>query len=426
MTDLSAAALGLGAGALGKLAPIRPAPLLGALGNSWVARGITANDAGAKHPVVVAAAILKDRVRLSYAALQGTSGATSTGILSLLPALIAAGPKIVWVEAFINDATSSFSLGTSISNMRTIADTLYRAGIVAIFETIPPRGDANNTTAVRNFNYTFNDALWDEYFSRSSSKPASFYVVDTASALTSRSSSVGANYAGYMDTDNVHLIDYGSWTVGALIAGVVDRIIAPASPLLALRSNLFDRTNYPTGILGNATMNGSAGTLTSGGSGSLASNFTLTRSVGSVLTGALSKIAGINGGEYQQVVLSSGGGGVVNEQLDITCSIAGLHSGDVVQAFTDVYATGCVKVTGCYVYLNGSATGLYRGMNPSGVSGDTLPANWDRMMRTWQVTVGATETLTFRISIVADCRLADTTGTIVIRSGGVKVLSAAA
>lgn len=402
-------------------------PLVGAFGNSWVGQSLSGNAIGAKGYVNCATSRLKGRARLSAASISGYPSQTSTTILSNINTFISSGADIGLVEMLINDPTAGVDYNTSKNNVLNTIQIFRDNGRLPIFGTVPPRSDANNTSAVRLQNLRMNDFLYD----RMAAMPSgSMYVADVASRLTDRNNSVGAPYsgAGPIYNDGVHPTDFGAWAVSDPYFSILDSLLPNIDPYPTWRTTLFDRTNNPTGWIGNPSMYGTSGTITASTpagaiTGVLADGYTATRTAGSTLTATLSKVTGVNGGEYQSIVLGATGTGIAYEQIEITRSITGCEPGDVVQGIVDIEATNLSNVLAIYVYVNGTVTGLYRGMNDSGITGDVMPTAVNRWNRTIDIPVLANETLTLKTVIVGRCTGTAPTGTILIKSSGVRVKS---
>lgn len=397
-------------------------PNMGALGNSWVAQGKSAGDLTAKGFVTWVAARLGNRVRLKRAAVMGYAGEASTSIMTHINEFCAAlGPGFALVEMLINDATSGVAFEQSVENVNLAVEKMNAAGIVPIFQTIPPRGDANNTIANRQRNYRMNDWL----ISRAASAPrGSMYVVDVASEITSRAFSSATQIAGAYGTDNVHPIDFGAYSVATPYVTLLNSLLPPASLLPAYRTTQFSRSAYPTGWLNsNPSMFGAAGTIVSGGAGTLADGLSMARTLGTAFTANPSKIAGKNNGEFQRFTLGATGLGLANEQIEISVSATGAEIGDTVEGVLAFSADDLVNVKGIYLYVNGAASGLYRTLNPSGITGDALPGNITATACTFEIPILATEALTARIVLVAKCDTAAPSGTVDVQIFGVRVLA---
>jgi hypothetical protein len=400
-------------------------PLGGCLGNSWGARGVSATDNGAQHPMVQAAAILKGRLKITPATMVGYPSQSSSVVLANIDAFIATGVRYVWCEWFINEATSGVTVAQSIANLKAGLNKFYAAGVVPIFQTVPPRSDGNNTPVIRGANQQVNDAIWAEYYAR---PRGSMYVLDAHAILTNLASTVDAPISPAYNADGVHLYDIGAATLGASLAAILDRALPPAQMIAPSQGNTFSRTLNPTGYIGNASLAGTAGTISAAGSnGTLASNFTLSRTIGSTLQAVASKVAGPNGASYQQLVLTNSATGTSNEQLEFGFTSTGvLAAADIVQGFCDMFASGMANVTSAYIYVQGSATGVWRGLTATGSTGDRLPASFDRLATTWEIPLAATETIVCKVVINADCTGAagSVAGTLTLRSAGIKVLKA--
>lgn len=398
----------------------RGPPIFGALGNSFVSsHGYNTNDYLARGFAPVLAARLKDRVRLKKEAMLGFAGQTSSVITPYIDTILATGARVIVVEMLINDVPGGLTFATSVANINYVAKQCQDAGAICIFGTIPPRSDAANTTALRQANARINDYLFTLPFNY-----RNVYVADVASQLTSRASATGAPIALVLQSDGVHPLDLSGELTSQPYFDILDRILPPVNPGV-WQTLLFDRANYPTGYPRDPSMSGTTGTANTGVSGSLATSYIGSRTIGSTFTATAAKIAGVNGGEFQQLALGATGTGIGTEQLSFSWNTTVLQAGDVIQGFAEISASGLSNVKGVYPYISAATTGTYRAMLNSGLGNDLSPSSWDRLMRTMDVTMGATETVTFGIIVVGKCDGAAPTGTLTIKRAGIKVLSAA-
>lgn len=410
----------LGGGAAAQVAAaLGGPPILGVLGNSWVSsHGVNAAGFLARGFGPVTAARLKDRVRTSLNAMVGFAGQSSTSIAPNIDQVLATGARVILVEMLINDVVGGISFATSTANIDAVAKKCQDAGAICVFGTVPPRSDANNTAAVRQGNARLNDYLFDLPY-----KFRNVHVADVASQLTRRDSGTGLPLNLVLQADGVHPLDLSGELTSQAYFDVLDKIL-PVVNRGVWQMPVFDRANYPTGYVKDASLPGSAGVPGTGVTGSVASGFGLARSVGSTFTATASKVAGVNGGEYQQVVPGGTGGGLGTEQINFGWTTTALQAGDVVQGLADITATGLTNVKGIYVYVFGTTTGTWYGLLNSGLGGDLSPPSWDRMPRTPEITLPATETIGFNVAIVGKCDGTAPTGTITIKRAGLKVLSA--
>lgn len=406
---------------LASQAMFRGSPIMAVLGNSYVSsHGYNANDTLARGFGQVLAARLKDRVRVGP--MLGFAGQSSTVIAPYIDTILAAGARVVVVEMLINDVPGGLSYATSVANINRVAKACQDAGAICVFQTIPPRSDASNTTALRQGNARINDYLFTLPFLY-----RNVYVADVASQLTSRASSTGTPISLVLQSDGVHPLDLSGELTSQPYFDVLDKLLPPIAPGV-WQTLLFDRTNYPTGYVRDPSMTGSSGTAGAGITGSVATSWNLARTIGSTFTATASKVPGVNGGEYQQIVLGGAGAGLGTEQITMSYNTTLLQLADIIQGLADISATGLSNVKGVYAYISGATTGTYRALLNSGLGNDLSPAAWDRLLRTYDPTNSrdvqllATETVTFGIAIVGKCDGTAPTGTITIKRAGIKVV----
>lgn len=405
-------------------AMFRGAPILAVLGNSWVSsHGYNTNDTLARGFGQVLAARLKDRVRVGP--MMGFAGQSSSVIAPYIDTVLAAGARVVVVEMLINNAPGGLSFATTVADINRVAKACQDAGAICVFGTIPPRSDANNTTALRQANARINDYLFTlPYLYRN------VYVADVASQLTSRASATGAPISLVLQSDGLHPLDLSGELTSQPYFDVLDKLLPPIVPGV-WQTLLFDRAAYPTGYVRDPSMTGTSGTAGAGITGSVASSWNLARTIGSTFTATASKVAGVNGGDFQQIIVGGTGSGTGTEQITMSYNTTLLQVGDLIQGLAEITATGLSNVKGAYVYVSGPTTGTYRALLNSGAGNDLSPSSWDRLLRTFDPTNGrdvqlaATETVTFGIAIVGKCDGAAPTGTFTIKRAGIKVSAAA-
>lgn len=400
-------------------------PIIGGLGNSWAAQNYNAQDWLARGYVVATAERLKDRVRLINGGILGFSGASSTTIAPHITDILNAGVRIAIMEMLINN-WSGVSFAQTQADVMIVVNACQAYGAICIFDTIPPRNDVNNTATVRAYNARIDDWLFTLPF-----KYRGIYFNDVAGALTSRASTTGAPYGLVLQSDGVHPLDVAADLISQGAYDILNTLLPPASQGV-WQTLGFDRTNYPTGWLNsNPSLTGSTGTCggstcsgtpVQGMSGSLATGYAATRPTGTTLTAVFSKIAGVNGGDYQQIVYSCPGGGLSTEEIDVSFNAAGAATGDVAKGLADVTATAMSNVKGVFVYLGGTATGTWRGNLNSGLGSDTTPASFDKLLATPDAAVLATENLTWRLIAQVRCDVAGG-GTVAFKRGGIKMVS---
>ena len=226
-------------------------------------------------------AFLGGRLRLVTNVAVGGSNTNAWISNGQVSAIVAAAPAWCLVGAPTNDREQSFAVATSKANMTAIFDSLSEAGIKVVAMGLTPRSAM--TAGQQAFTVDYNEWL------RSLDRP-NFYIADPFRQLTN-----GGTSGTWVDPSSQKWTQEGlhplSWSC-ARMARVAADVMAPIVPFLDPRpvGGLDFRSSgaaSPNILLDAGLVDGTGGTVGKGGTGTIASNFTLTSSDGANFAGAV-------------------------------------------------------------------------------------------------------------------------------------------
>lgn len=356
----------------------------------------------------------------------GVSGDTTALILarsgaSSLASLVARRPARVCMLIGTNDIGADVAKETVWANIQTILTYLNGNGIPVDIVPIFPR--TNSITSARR-----NAALWvnQKMLAERSARLQRLYaVLPLHEAAIDRASTTG-DFITSVLLDGLHPAVYGAGLLGQAASTYYNGIF-PETPFIGglSQADVYDATNNPLGAFNSAIVPiGTAGTAGTGASGNVATGFSVSRTLGSVLTLTCSKttLSDATGGVVQDIALGGTGGvaletGIFSAGSAITIP-AGLSAGQKFVAEADVETIGMsTSFKGAALSAISSVAGEANDLRQSLTAGERDLTAARRLLRTPPITITnpGTETVNFYINMLADCS-GTPTGTVRIRS----------
>jgi hypothetical protein len=135
--------------------------------------------------------------------------------------------------------------GTTVSNVRQSAALLNAAGVTVVLVGPYPGSYFNDATAAKMYELNRQFALIAQ------DRTLNVRYVNTQNALLDFSSSNNYVLPQYMTVTGTHLNSLGSYTLGAAVYAVMDKLLPPQAftTLAQGIKDAFDATNHPTGVL---------------------------------------------------------------------------------------------------------------------------------------------------------------------------------
>lgn len=411
-------------------------PIFGALGDSNTEYNDTSvNRTNAYGYLRQAQAYSGYRFKFPYANNFGISGQNTAQIAARVGSVIASGAGYCVVLMGTNDPTTGITdWRDSWVNIKTTYDALIKAGIVVIAMCIPPRSvwspiTGSAITKGRLQYYQINQKIRE--YARSA--PAGmFWVCDSDLSILDRTSANGDPLGGAATPttqDGIHFANFGADLVGRDLAAVINKIIPPITSSRFSLADIYSATDNPLGnrMGTRGVMAGSSGTAVNGVNGSVATGWSAQRITGSTLTAtaSLQPRPGLNGGQFQRLVLGGGTGGATTEQIILQCDLLPAAdtwaAGDNLEFLADITVSGLVNVANISLTHSDSqgftSYGLYR---HAAASNRILPDWTKTILSPPGVLAQAATFLRMRIVIDADCSGAGVSGTIDVPSAIVR------
>jgi len=231
----------------------------------------------------------------------GVGGYTSAHAKTRVPDVIASGCGVCIVFIGANDrGSANMTYTQTATNLTEIRDALIGGGVVPVFVTPPPGGDSVNpltrTAQQLSFTYDIRRFIMTELGNENC------HVVDLWPTMAEPTSTIGEIKDGYTH-DGLHWIAEGAIVGGRAIGAVLATIGRSALNLPTSNSEAWSADYTKGAINPNPTMQGTSGTVGTGGSGDLATSWESgnTSAVPNV-TRTFSKVTNARG-DWQQVVL---------------------------------------------------------------------------------------------------------------------------
>jgi hypothetical protein len=284
----------------------------------------------------------------------GINGQTSTQILARVRGDNGTSPKasdmefdVAFVAAGSNDPSNSITTDTSVANILATVDYLLSIGKYVFVFPVRSRGSTGGTTNQQKQYRYINKRLRDALPLRRNT-----HFIDWERAWTDTTSASGYPFTGY-SRDDIHDSAIGGYNLANYIwFGMVgstqvwqglQAMFPPRSHLFNSQLDIYDATYNPRGnLLLHGLFDGTGGTAnaSAGCSGSVASGWTLERTVNSGNTtcvGSLETSADNRG--YSQVMTFTPGG-TASEQFTLRTGFSSINvsalAGQWVQASCDV------------------------------------------------------------------------------------------
>jgi len=267
-------------------------------------------------------------------------GDTTTLMLARLSAVAACRAKIVLILASINDrGGAAMTADQTIANFRTMLSGLSNKTVWLIAEL--PRGDStytSNRITTPQLEYHGKVREWmRDVAPKLYSNVVTFDCYDT---FAQWDSVTGDAILGYHH-DGLHPSTRGAEVISTPIANYINATFPDVSFLPTSNSNGYSATNNINGWLNsNPMMSGTSGSIGSGGSGTLATNWTFARNsaaAAGTIAAVLSKVSTSNG-EWEQLVITgntvSNAGPQFSIHQDIT--LTDITDGDEIEAFGEI------------------------------------------------------------------------------------------
>lgn len=277
----------------------------------------------------------------------GVSGDTTTLALARVGTVINYNPDICVVHIGTNDLTTAgvTALATTIANLNSIYSQLTAAGILVVAMPIWPRSawgslSGGDTTIARLRMYSINDYIRNWGIRNQNSL---YRVADALQYLTDSASATGDQLAGYYRSDNIHPGPKAAYYGGLVLSQVLTDYSKLSYSNAFSQADLYDATNNPRGnLLVNPLLTGTTGAKGTGGSGNVATSWTVTRGsgTGSTFVCAKGATAALGGpGIYQEIATTWDGLGSVEERVDMRMTsnvTTGFNEGDIIEAGAEV------------------------------------------------------------------------------------------
>lgn len=405
MTDLSVAALGLGATALGRIGS------QGRQINNMIAvAGDSRMDFGKSITAPTIYAHTVKGIQFWTATLSGArvqfpleydfavAGTTSAHLATVqLPQIIACPASAVTILCSTNDVTGGLTLAQTISNFTTVLNALSGAGkLVFLFSEMPRTGStltsAQRSQLMANRRWLKNaPSIWGNVIEvdcwPEMSNPGVTTIDSRTSPLVMR---VG---------DNLHPGPAGAYYAGKALATKINAIYpawdrlaySNADQFSAVNSNLFGVINE------NPVMTGASGAITGGTgtlSGNVADNYNLNSSTASGVTATMSKVADPTGQiTTQRIVLSgtpsSTNADIILEQTGSTM-LGRVSAGDTLEMFVSLSCAASVNLKTIMAQVKVVVDGVsYYGREGSSDTGANFcaPEAWSGTIKTPRITI---------------------------------------
>lgn len=259
----------------------------------------------------------------------GKAGATTADVIALqMEPAIAKRPDVAFLAIGTNDITNGFNgsipaattYATIVANMTTILNRFYAAGIPVVLSTIRPRSNVPMYAGGSDARYVIERVNnWIRGVAR---LRRGVKICDLAMVYADPASATGDPRVNYLDpTDLTHPTHFGAFMAGKAIAAIIAGLFPGQEPIdyLGPRDDLYDVAKNPFGnIVSNGYLTGTSGAVSGAGvSGTVAQGWALSRTTGSLITVAGSKVASGNNPDAQRLTFSLPGGGAGIEVFNL-------------------------------------------------------------------------------------------------------------
>ena len=268
-------------------------------------------------------------------------------------AMKAAGCGCVVLIAFANETLGGVPYSESIVNGATIEKTFTDAGIVVIWLAEYPRGNAASTT-YRLTGTALQEHMRIRRWLADRANNQNVFTVDPWPILADPLSATGDMKTG-LSVDYLHLQGPGSVRAAQVLTPVLNMLFPPAQILPVNAADVYSTAN-PVGIISrNPMLDGTAGVLSAGNTGSVADNWGQ-GATPSGLSAAMSKITDADGYPGQRIVISGTAAATTSWELmrtDTVLGVSDLAIGSIVKAAGELQlAAGATGILACYLHLS--------------------------------------------------------------------------
>ena len=342
-------------------------------------------------------------------------GYRTADMLGQLPALFNRNPDIVFIMGGTNDIIDGNDFATITSNLNSIYDQLMERGIIVIALPILPRGGASDwpDSTKRLLHHRINHWIREQAYAR-----PGMLVIDPYKDFvdpTTTNGDVRSNYT----VDGLHPSIIGGYAMGEQAVLILSDILPPRRSGFYSPSDTYNATQNPCGnLLTNGALSGTSGTLGTGASGSVASNWNIYRSGGSYATATCSKTTYSDGslGAMQQIILNATGSGSSTGSIYMAISPSSITSnitaGNWYVAECDIEVTasanGYSPLEALYLELWDTSTGGSRTRCLNSYADHYFPNKaWSGTLKTPPLQLVGTTGLRWRIVAELDESVAD-------------------
>ena len=326
----------------------------------------------------------------------GVSGERLDAMKVRLSPVLEYNPDIVIFLGGTNDLVNTArTYAQMTADAQTIIETFTSRGIFVAVMPILPRSVWSSLTAGeilvrRRVQYNYN--TWLKKYARTNRLVG---LADPTRDWIDQASANGDPLAE-VTKDSLHPSPMGAYYMGKALARVLNPLFPPAMPSrVSSILDVYEATDNPQGnLVINGLMAGTAGTNGTGSSGTVADNWTASRTTGATLTGVCSKTTLVideatnQTAVAQRIVLATAGAGATGEAFRLAPS-ATISS--TVAAGDRVYMECVIKMSG----VTGNLIGIVPELNVTTSGTTELVRDLDRHQSP-AVMPRVTETLTLR------------------------------
>lgn len=385
--------------------------------------------------LVQANALLKQRFSFAHADNFGVAGEKTSDMILRLSTVISSGIGGCFVIGGTNDLglaatqTADEIFATVTANLTTIYDTLQAAGIVCYALPILPRvawGALTSPQIATAYAVLQRVNTWIRG-QQEVRPPEWFQVIAVDEAMLNAGN---ANFAAIANTtsDNLHPIGYGAYLLGKAISDHLSALVPPRPRRSVSRADAISADNPLGDIAVNGSMYGTAGSPSTGASGSVPAGWTIIRTTGSQLAATCTKETdSLTSKETWAIELSSGVGAateVMSISQTINAGASTFAAGDQLVAefeFDNVDLTNIMYIACEAQEIDGSTTIDYFALATSGNTADREPSDCSRLFVTPEFTVrpysgSGTARIILYLQIYAKCDSGTVGGSIKIKN----------
>lgn len=288
----------------------------------------------------------RQRFRFSHAWNFGVGGDTTTMILARLTTPLRSTPSTFVLLAGTNDrGSAAMTADQTITNLNDIISAFISVGKRVVLVPPLPRGDTTYTSNRLSGTQLANHMRVYRWCLEQAARP-SVSVADPWIYWAVPGSATGDATLGYTH-DGLHPNTLGAFYIGQAIADVLETL-RPEPQLFSMSNTDLKSADNLYGCINlNPTMQGTAGSVSTGGSGSLADSYSGTNSSGTTnITRTYSKVTS-GGKTWQQCIFGGTPTGTLSasdicRQISLHTSVA---EGDIIELLADIEVdAGCTNI----------------------------------------------------------------------------------